>query len=186
MGRWQPDAMGRLQRAALELYRDRGYDQTTVAEIAERAELTERTFFRYFADKREVLFGGSHLLEQALLNALGETDPAWPPLEQVGAALETAGGFFVDRDVSRLRQQVISAHAELQERELIKIARLAAAFAGALRQRGIAEPAATLSAEAGFAVFKVAFERWIAKSEKRSYAFLFRDSMAELKAAATN
>jgi AcrR family transcriptional regulator len=177
--------MGRLQRAALELYRDRGYDQTTVADIAERAELTERTFFRYFDDKREVLFGGSPLLEQALLAALDGTDPARPPLEQVATALETAGVFFTDRDVSRLRQEVISAHAELQERELIKIARLSAAFAQALRGRGVAEPAATLTADAGFAVFKVAFERWIAKPEKRSYGVLFRDSLAELKAAAT-
>jgi AcrR family transcriptional regulator len=186
MGRWQPDAMGRLQRAALELYRDRGYDQTTVAEIAERAELTERTFFRYFADKREVLFGGSHLLEQRILETLAGTDPAAPPLEQVASALEAAGEFFTDRAVSRLRQDVIAAHAELQERELIKLARLASAIADGLRQRGVSHPTATLSAEAGIAVFKVAFERWIAKGEKRSYDELFRDSMIVLKAAATN
>jgi AcrR family transcriptional regulator len=186
MGRWQPDAMGRLQRAALELYRDRGYDQTTVAEIADRAELTERTFFRYFADKREVLFGGSDLLEQRLLDALAATDPASPPLEQVAAALVTAGEVFADRATSRLRHEVISAHAELQERELMKLARLGAAIADTLRQRGVADPLATLSAEAGIAVFKVAFERWIAKAEKRSYDVLFRDSFAELKAAAMN
>jgi AcrR family transcriptional regulator len=177
--------MGRLARAALELYRDRGYDQTTVVEIAERAGLTERTFFRYFADKREVLFGGSPILEQALLAALADTDPAAPPLEQVGSALAAADEFFTEREFSRLRQQVISAHAELQERELIKLARLASSFAEALRARGVTDPAATLSAEAGLAVFKVAFERWIAKSEKRSFGALFADSMAALKAAAT-
>jgi AcrR family transcriptional regulator len=62
MGRWEPDARGRLEQAALDLYQDRGFEQTTVTEIAERAGLTERTFFRYFADKREVVFGGQDML----------------------------------------------------------------------------------------------------------------------------
>jgi AcrR family transcriptional regulator len=185
MGRWQPDAMGRLQRAALELYGEHGYDQTTVADIAERAGLTERTFFRYFADKREVLFAGSHVLEEKLLEALALTAPSAPPVDQVAGALEAADEFFIDRVYSRLRQEVISSHAELRERELIKLASLATAFADALRQRGVSEPSATLSAEAGVAVFKVAFERWIAKKEKRDFSTLVRDSLAELKAATT-
>ena len=62
MGRWEPDARGRLVKAAMELYGERGFEQTTVAEIAERAGLTERTFFRHFADKREVLFAGAGAL----------------------------------------------------------------------------------------------------------------------------
>jgi AcrR family transcriptional regulator len=185
MGRWQPDAMGRMQRAALELYAERGYDQTTVAEIAERAELTERTFFRYYSDKREVLFAGSHLLEEKLVEALAAADPTASPVDQVAAALEAADEFFTDRVYSRLRQQVISANAELRERELIKLASLAAAFAAALRDRGVAEPTATLSAEAGVAVFKVAFERWIAAKDKRTFRALVRDSLAELKTATT-
>jgi AcrR family transcriptional regulator len=186
MGRWQPDAVGRLRRAALELYSEHGYDQTTVAEIAERAGLTERTFFRYFADKREVLFAGSGVLEETLVGALVEAPASTSPLDQVAIALEAADEFFSDRVSSRLRQQVISANTELQERELIKLASLATAFSAALRDRGVGEPTATLSAEAGVAVFKVAFERWIAKSEKRSFRDLVRDTRAELKAAAAN
>ena len=91
VGRWEPDARGRLQKAALELYTERGFDQTTVAEIAERAGLTERTFFRYFADKREVLFAGSNVLQETLVAALAETPESTPPIDQVVAALDSAG-----------------------------------------------------------------------------------------------
>ena len=70
MGRWEPNARGRLEQAAMELYLERGFDQTTVAEIAERAGLTERTFFRHFADKREVLFAGAGALQELLVSAV--------------------------------------------------------------------------------------------------------------------
>ncbi|HET6908835.1 MAG TPA: TetR family transcriptional regulator, partial [Mycobacteriales bacterium] len=129
MGRWEPDAAGRLRQAALDLYRAKGYDQTSVAEIAERAGLTERTFFRYFADKREVLFAGSNQLQDALVAALADTPVSAAPIEQVATAVEAAGQFFTDRGRSRQRQAVIDANAELRERELIKLASLSAAFA---------------------------------------------------------
>src|SRR3954447_15883034 len=176
MGRWQPDARGRLAEAALGLYAEQGYEATTVAEIAERAGLTERTFFRYFADKREVLFGGSHLLQDLLIGALGDTDPSAAPIEQVVTAVEAADRFFTDPDFSRQRQAVIAEHPELRERELIKLATLSEAFAEALRGRGVREPTASLTAEAGVAVFKVAFERWIDKNNARGFAELVDDS----------
>src|ERR1700742_1833623 len=123
MARWEPNAKGRLREAAMELYLARGYDQTTVADIADAAGLTSRTFFRYFADKREVLFAGSEQLEQAMLEAVS---PDAAPMEAVAAALdavaEAIGG---DRDFSRARQTVIDSSAELRERELIKLAKLA-------------------------------------------------------------
>ncbi|HVW80490.1 MAG TPA: TetR family transcriptional regulator [Mycobacteriales bacterium] len=183
VGRWQPGAAGRLQRAAMELFVERGYDQTTVAEIAERAELTERTFFRYYADKREVLFAGSSLLQDALVAALREADEGLPPIEQVVVALEAAGELFIDRHHARRRHVVISAHAELRERELLKMAALSAALADGLRARGVSEPTATLSAEAGVAVFKVAFERWIAPKETRDFRALMRESLGDLRVA---
>src|ERR1700749_736839 len=96
MGRWEPDARGRLERAALELYTERGYDQTTVAEIAVRAGLTERTFFRYFADKREVLFWGSSRLEKFLVDRIQASDLK-SPIEAVIAAFEAVGEFFEGR-----------------------------------------------------------------------------------------
>lgn len=166
----------------MDLYSEKGFDATTVAEIAERAGLAERTFFRHFADKREVLFGGSERLQEALVTAMAGAPESAPPLDQVAVALAAAGEFFVDPEYSRRRQAIISAHAELRERELIKLAKLSAAVAEALRRRGVAEPAATLSADAGVAVFKVAFERWIDESNQRSYRELVTDSVAQLKA----
>jgi AcrR family transcriptional regulator len=183
MGRWEPNARGRLEQAALELYVERGYEQTTVAEIAERAGLTERTFFRHFADKREVLFAGAGALQELLVTAVAGAPDAVAPLEAVAAALEAAGALLQERrEYSRRRQSVIDANPALQERELIKLAALASALADALRRRGVTGPAASLTAEAGIAVFKIAFERWISGTGEADLPQLIRESMDELKA----
>jgi AcrR family transcriptional regulator len=187
MTRWEPNARGRLELAALELYRERGYDQTTVAEIAKRAGLTERTFFRYFADKREVLFYGSGLLRDGLVKGIEDAPAGLPPIDAVGTALEAVTGIFEERgELARQRQAVVAATPELQERELIKLANLSAALAGALRRRGVTDPGASLAAEAGVAVFRVAFQRWVAQaagdSGGQTLAQLIRHSLAELKA----
>jgi AcrR family transcriptional regulator len=181
MGRWEPNASGRLRAAALELYVERGYEQTTVAEIAARAGLTARTFFRHFADKREVLFAGSPL-QDVLVAALDAAPDSASPMEAVAAALDAAAEVLTDREFSRRRQAVINANAELQERELIKLATLSAALADGLRKRGIADPVARLAAETGIAVFRVAFERWVGEPEDRGLARLLRESFDELKA----
>src|SRR3954452_10771095 len=97
MGRWQPDARGRLAEAALGLYAERGFENTTVAEIAERAGLTERTFFRYFADKREVLFSGSAIMEELLVQTAVDAPSSVPPIEAVAAALEAVGAALQQR-----------------------------------------------------------------------------------------
>jgi AcrR family transcriptional regulator len=183
MGRWEPNARGRLEQAALELYVERGYEQTTVAEIAERAGLTERTFFRHFADKREVLFAGAGALQELLVTAVAGAPDAVAPLEAVAVALEAAGALLQERrEYSRRRQSVIDANPALQERELIKLAALASALAGALRRRGVTGPAASLTAEAGIAVFKVAFERWIGETGQSDLPRLIRESLDELRA----
>src|SRR6516225_5603915 len=125
MGRWEPDARGRLAKAAMELYAGQGFEQTTVTEIAARAGLTQRTFFRHFADKREVLFAGAHALEDFLVDAVASAPESMAPLDAVAAALADVGaGFQERRDYSRQRQAVIDANPELQERELIKLASL--------------------------------------------------------------
>jgi AcrR family transcriptional regulator len=183
MSRWEPDARGRLEQAALALYGERGFEQTTVAEIAKRAGLTERTFFRYFADKREVLFAGAGTLQDLLVSTLASTPDSAAPIDAVAAALEAAGALLQERrEYSRQRQAVIAANAELQERELIKLASLAAALAGTLRRRGVADPAASLAAEAGIAVFRIAFERWINETSQADLPQLIRESLDELKA----
>lgn len=183
MARWEPNAAGRLADAALELYLEHGFEQTTVAEIAERAGLTERTFFRHFADKREVLFAGSAALQEQLVRGVAEAPASATPMQAVALALESTDDIFDERRAfARTRQAVIAATPELQERELIKLARLASAMAGALRQRGVAEPAATLAAEAGMAVFRVAFERWVTGPARVGLAAAVRASLDELKA----
>jgi AcrR family transcriptional regulator len=183
MGRWEPNARGRLERAALELYIERGFEQTTVTEIALRAGLTQRTFFRHFADKREVLFAGAHSLQELIVSTLASAPDSAAPIDAVSAALQAAGAAIQEGgDRARRRQAVIAANTELQERELIKLASLAAAIAGALRQRGVPEPAASLTAEAGIAVFKIAFGRWISQSGQQDLPEIIREALDELKA----
>jgi AcrR family transcriptional regulator len=182
MSRWQPNARGRLEQAALELYTERGFDQTTVAEIAVRAGLTERTFFRYFADKREVLFWGQGALMDLVTKNIADAPDSASPIDAVGAALKATGELFEGRrEHARRRQAVIAANPGLQERELIKLASLAAAMAEGLGRRGVGEPAAKLIAETGVAVFKVAFERWISATKDADLAQVVGESLDELK-----
>ncbi|MEV4754794.1 TetR family transcriptional regulator [Micromonospora sp. NPDC049559] len=185
MSRWEPNARGRLEQAALALYGERGFEQVTVAEIAGRAGLTERTFFRHYADKREVLFAGASALQEILVGAVEEAPDAAAPMEVVAAALAAVGAMFDERrDLVRQRQAVIAANPELQERELIKLAALATALAGALRDRGVPEPAASLTGQTGIAVFRVAFERWIDDPGRRGLAEVVRESFDELRTLA--
>jgi AcrR family transcriptional regulator len=167
----------------MELYRERGFDSTTVAEIAERAGLTERTFFRYFADKREVLFGGSSELQEFLVSSVVGAPASLPPMEAITWALSAAATeiFEERREFARQRQAIVGANTELQERELIKLATLAAAMAGALRERGVSDPAASLAAESGIAVFKIAFERWTSSTGDEALSEFIWESMDELK-----
>ena len=183
MTRWEPNARGRLEQAAMELYSERGFEQTTVAEIAQRAGLTERTFFRYFADKREVLFSGAGDLQDLMVSAVADAPDSATPIEAVGAAVEAAGALLNGRaEFAHRRQTIVAANPELLERELIKMASLSAALAGALRGRGVGDPAAGLTAEIGVAVFKIAFERWHDAGGRRDLTELISEALAELPA----
>jgi AcrR family transcriptional regulator len=187
MGRWEPNARGRLAQAALTLYAEQGFEQTTVAEIAKQAGLTERTFFRHFADKREVLFYGMEMLRDLLARAITDAPPSATAMDAVGAALQAAGAMLQENpERVRVRDAVVSANAELRERELIKLAAFASAVAGALHDRGIPEPAASLAAETGIAVFKVAFARWISEPGQPDLPGILRESMEELKGVLTD
>jgi AcrR family transcriptional regulator len=182
MGRWQPDARARLQEAALALYRERGYDETTVAQIAERAGLTKRTFFRYFTDKREVLFAGSELLEQQMVAAIAAAPASATPLGLIGTALDAAAGRFEEvREFAGPRHAIIASSHELQERELIKAASLAAAMAGALRARGLGDTAATLAARTCMIIMQVAFEQWVDGPDQTPFQQIARDALAQLR-----
>jgi len=181
VGRWEPNASGRLREAALDLYTERGYEQTTVADIAERAGLTARTFFRYFADKREVLFARGDELQNAVRSAAIDAPAGSPPMTVVATVLDVIAELVGrDRDHSRRRQAVIDATPELQERELIKLARLATVLRDGLRERGLSDPEAGLLAETGIAIFRVAFERWIGEPGERELADVMREATARL------
>ena len=167
----------------MALFSERGFDQTTATQIAARAGLTERTFFRLFSDKREVLFGGSALLQERIVAGVAGAPAADGPLEAVAGGLDAAAAMLGEfrRDLSRQRQEVIAANPELRERELAKMADYAAAVAASLRERGVPEPQATLAAEAGMTVLRLAMQRWANEPDDRDLAAIMRDSLAELR-----
>jgi AcrR family transcriptional regulator len=184
MARWKPDSPGRLYEAALELYAKRGFEKTTVAEIAERAGVTERTYFRHFADKREVLFGRTGAFEEALVSTVANAPDSMPLIDVLTASLEAAGGQLPERRTARKRYAIIAANAELRERDLSKYAALATALAETLRARGLRDPDATLTAEVTMAVFKITFERWISDPDERDFSELVRESLDGLRVLA--
>ena len=182
MSRWEPDARGRLAQAAMELYVERGFEATTVADIAERAGLTERTFFRHFADKREVLFVGQEDFHEAFVSKVADAASDASPLESVAAAVRAvAVSWEPRRPWSQERGRVIADNPGLQERELIKLARVTEAIAESLRARGVGEPSASLAAQSGIAVFHIGFAQWIAADNTRTFAAIIDDALAELK-----
>ena len=183
MARWEPDARGRLEQAALELYGENGFENTTVAEIAARAGLTERTFFRHYADKREVLFGGGSMLADALVGPVAAAPQSATPIGAVAAGLEAAAELMEGRlEFARRRQAIIAASAELRERELIKLSSLSASLAEALRIRGVPESEADLTGEIAIAVFRIAFARWVDGGNARPFPELMRESLEQLTA----
>jgi AcrR family transcriptional regulator len=182
MGRWEPDAKGRLAQAAFELFVERGFDQTTTAEIAERAGLTERTFFRHFTDKREVLFEGSAALQEMIVSRVAAAPDDATPMEAAITGFRAGAGVLEEfRERSAPRQALILAHPELQEREAVKMATIAAAVALTLRERGVTEPAASLTAETAVGIFRVAFNRWVETGQVQTLAQVIDDALAELR-----
>jgi AcrR family transcriptional regulator len=188
MGRWEPDSRGRLHEAALALYSERGFDQTTAAQIAERAGVTERTFFRHFADKREVLFGGAAILKEQILAGVVSAPPNDDPFDALSHGLDAAAAMLGEsrRDLAQQRQAVIAANPELRERELTKLADYATSIAAALGQRGVGEPQATMVAEAGMTVLRVALTQWASGTDGRDLDVIMRDALATLRAVAAS
>ena len=186
MARWEPNARERLERAALALFTEHGFDATTVAEIADRAGLTKSTFFRHFADKREVLFGGQDFLSGVFSEAIRTAPPSATIAGCLAAALEAAAAAFTpDRhDLAPQRRAVIAAHSELQERELLKRARLASAMAEALRGRGADDTTARLAADMGVLAFSTAYARWAAPENRQPFAEIARTALRDLQARA--
>ena len=181
MPRSGQQARQRLQQATLELFQQQGYEATTTAQIAARAGVTERTFFRHFADKREALFGG----EEAFCDMLAERVMSAPESMSAMEALLYAFGSIElllrkNRPFTEPRQKVIAQTPALQERVLTKTAGIAAALASALRQRGMDEHAAAFAAQIGVATFSHATQAWLADPDAGLGAKL-SEAYAELR-----
>lgn len=187
MARWEPHARQRLVRAALDLFTEQGYHNTTVAHIAERAGLTKTTFFRHFPDKREVLFIGQDIHSQLLADGITTAPTTATPLEAISAALDATTATFTpdQREFGPQLHTVINNNRELQERDAFKRASLTAAMTTALHQRGVPDPTARLAAELGTLAFHHAFTRWIDPTNPHTFTDLARQALHELHTATT-
>ena len=183
MGRWEPDARGRMLDAAMDLFAERGFEQTTAGDIAERAGVTERTFFRHFADKREVLFAGTEAMQQSVADAIGAAVPDASPLEAALAGMHAFGEVLQSRREHAVRRsRIVASHPALQERELLKLAAMTDLAAEALRARGVADLTAALAAQGAVAAFHVAFARWLDDAAARPFAEHLDEAAAVLRA----
>ena len=181
MSRWEGDAAGRLERAALELFDERGFDRTTVAQIAKRADLNERSFYRYFSDKREVLFGGGDELKLRLELALREVPAETGPLDTLLAALLDAADVFRPKELLLIRKRVIDANPELRERELSKMDAIYAAFVAGLRDRGADATTARIATDMAMSIWRVAAERCLSSDDDITVDAAVRWATAHLR-----
>jgi AcrR family transcriptional regulator len=163
MGRWEPDARERLVRAALDLFSEQGYENTAVAQIAERAGLTKSTFFRHFRDKREVLFGGQEALVDLMSGAIAGAPAEMGPLATVEAALVATASTFTQERLAHGPQRlaVIASNDELRERSALKMVGFAVAMTDALKARGVQELDAAVAAELGVLAFQRGYDTWL-------------------------
>ena len=185
VARWEPNASERLARAALELFEERGYENTTVIDIAQRAGLTKSTFFRHFQDKREVLFGDG-TMTGLLSEAIAAAPATATPLEAVAHALDAAGrAVFTParREFIARRRAVIAANPELQEREALKSLGLTASMTGALKRRGVPDLTSCVAAELGALASKIAYERWSDTADGDDFSEAARRALGEVQAA---
>jgi AcrR family transcriptional regulator len=186
MARWEPNARERLVRAAIDLFAEQGYEATTVNEIAERAGgLTKTTFFRHFSDKREVLFAGQELHSRVLAEAIEALPEPASPLEAVATALDALSETFGEdrREMGQRLRTVVEKSAELRERAAFKRSVLAEAVVGALHERGVREPSASLAADLGVRAFHGAYARWTESADGRPLKEFAREEFAGLRAA---
>jgi AcrR family transcriptional regulator len=186
VSRWAPDARERLETAALDLFVANGYEQTTVAQIADRAGLNRATFFRHFADKREVLFGGEDMLAGLFGDAIRGAPPDATLTECLQAALAAAGAAMTPQQRAKAAQRVlvVAANTEVQERGLLKHARMARSISAALCARGADELTARLGAEVGMLAFGVAVERWMKGGDDGSFALHAAAAVRDLQVRA--
>ncbi|MEW1780034.1 TetR family transcriptional regulator [Streptomyces sp. NPDC086777] len=186
VSRWAPDARERLESAALDLFVENGFDETTVAQIADRAGLNRATFFRHFADKREVLFGGEDVLAGLFADGVRAAAADATLAQCLWAAFAATGPVMTPQRRAKAvqRRRVVAANSDLQERGLLKHARIAASIGAALRERGTDELTARLGAEVAMLAFAVAVERWMKADGDEPFPPLAQAALSDLQVRA--
>ena len=186
MSRWKPNARDRLAQAAIELFTEQGFAETTVPQITARAGLTTRTFFRHFADKREVLFTGDEEVPALVEQLVADAPASFDPMQVIAYGLETITTTQFDGQFAylRMRQAVVQTDDGLRERDLRKRSMLVAPIYGGFRRRGVDELTATLAAHLAVAVFGVTLDRWLGQETEQPLTELVRDTLRALHALA--
>jgi AcrR family transcriptional regulator len=187
MSRWQPDARDRIERAALDLFSERGFDSVTVPEITARAGLTTRTFHRHFADKREVLFADADQMPALATQLVLDAPPGLGPVGVVAHGLPVIAAAFDGRlEQLKQRKTVISGHDGLRERELRKMEELTGAIAAAFERRGVDQLTAALVAETAVGVVKTGLRCWLESDGRTALLTIMTGSLARLVDAFTH
>ncbi|HEV7949985.1 MAG TPA: helix-turn-helix domain-containing protein [Glaciihabitans sp.] len=182
MSRWAPDAALRLESAALELFAEQGYTATTVPQITARAGLTTRTFFRHFADKRDVLFLREREFPEVVEGLLATAPVGLTPINLVmfGFEIIAERHFGQWRQSIAARQAIIRSDAQLRERELLKSAMLADAIEAAIIKHGVDPSSAALLAPFGVMVFDIALTDWL-RGEDRPLVEVLRETRSRMR-----
>ena len=185
MARWEPDARERLERAALDLFVERGFDQATVPDITARAGLTTRTFFRHFADKREVLFADADRMPLLAAGVVHDADPELAPWDVVRGSLADliAAAFEGRREQLIRRKAVVDGHDGLRERELHKMEAVVDSVTTAFRARGVDPLTASVVAETAVGLVKVSLRRWLTTQPEQPLRELLHASLEALDRA---
>lgn len=188
MGRWQAGARKRLEQAALELFLEQGFAETTVPEITALAGLTTRTFFRHFADKREVLFADEEELPALVERLIAEAPVSLGPMAVIAHGLKPfAETVFEGRLESlRTRHAIISADEGLRERELRKLDILSRAISQGFLSRGADELTSTLAAKLAMTIFNVASMRWLEGDNERGLSEIVAEVFTALRLIAAD
>lgn len=181
--RWPEDSRSRLVDAAMSLFGEHGYSGTTVDDIAARAGVTARTFFRHFADKEEVLFADDDTLLPVLLASISATPG---PIAADALMLHTlttlADVMQPQRSELVARQRIIDTDVSLTGRELAKQARWQHGVSATLIERGFDPDDAEILAAVGFAIFVRALHAWLADDTGPDLADRIRDALPRARA----
>ncbi|GAA2503756.1 TetR/AcrR family transcriptional regulator [Winogradskya humida] len=183
MARWQPDARERLEKAALELFTEQGFAETTVPQITARAGLTTRTYFRHFADKREVLFAGEDEYPAKVARMVAEAPPGLTAMALIAHGLHTMAATAFEGQRARLkaRQAVVQSDEGLRERELRKLSAMWEAITDGFQTRGFDNLTATVAARIAVTAFNVAIERWLAAPDDQPLTGFVDETLKSLR-----